>query len=280
MMHTRRLAAIGLLLAVLSCSAFASQVAGILTLGSTSRSLGVGGAFAAHDDSATAVGHNPAGLAWGQEVVVSSLVARDFGIISYGAITIALPHVGFSVLQLDSGDIPTQAGTLRYVSRALLAGIAARLGPVALGVRGKLYLLSMPAEADGWAIDPALLVVTEIVQLGLILENAATRAVRFADGHLEVWTRSVTVGVAASVEPFEDARFTALLEGRGLFGPSPVLRGGLELVLGPMSLRGGYNGHGFTFGLGVAFSSYTLDWAYADHPDLGGSHRASVTFRF
>ncbi|UCF10414.1 MAG: hypothetical protein JSW65_01665 [Candidatus Bipolaricaulota bacterium] len=257
------------------------NVAALLSLGSSARALGAGGAFSALADGGTGVGSNPAGLAWDEDVTVSSFLARDFGALSYGAISVALPHVGAQLSQIDSGPIATPEGTLRYVARSLVGGGGAAVGPVAAGARAKLYWLVEPGEATGWSIDAAALLSTTWVRGGVVVENAWSQPVRFADGHEEPWMRSLTLAAAVSAEPMADLRWTLLLEGRGIFARSaPRLLAGLEVWFGPVALRAGFDGTSPTFGVGLQFSSYAMDWAYVAHADLGGGHRLSLSFRF
>jgi hypothetical protein len=256
------------------------HVAGLLSLGSSARALGMGDAFCALADEGTGVWYNPAALAWDEAITLGSFLARDFGAIAYGALTLGLPHAALGITQLDSGAIPVPDGTLRYVSRALVGAAAIRFGPVALGVRGTLYTIVRPREASGWAIDPAIQMVTELLRIGAVWENAISEPVRHAEGHVEPWTPAVNVGAATSMDVGDGIRWTVLLEGRGLFAPTPLLTGGAELAVGPVAIRTGYDGKGLTFGIGVVFLSYALDWAYTDHPGLGEAHRVSVTFRF
>jgi hypothetical protein len=229
----------------------------------------------------TALGSNPAGLALDEAIVLSSFLARDYGAVSYGAVAASFPYGGVQLSQIDSGPIATPDGALRYIARSLVGGAAAGFGPVAVGVRGKLYWLSNPATASGWAVDPGILVVTEWLRVGIVLENAWSRAVRFADGHDEPWMRSLTFAVAMSVEAVSDVWWTAMVEGRDLFARRPArLAAGTEVWIGPLALRAGFDGTSPTFGLGIQFSRYALDWAYGAHADLGGGHRLSLTFRF
>jgi hypothetical protein len=153
---------------------------------------------------------------------------------------------------------------------------------VAVGIRGKLYWLSEPEIATGWAIDPGLLIVTDIARVGVVLENAWSQAIRYAaDGHAEPWTRSLTVSAALTLELTPDVRWTAAVEGRALFAQrSARLMAGMDLGIGALALRAGFDGSSPTFGAGISFPGYALDWAYVAHADLGGGHRLSLTFRF
>lgn len=275
---------VGLLLMLIVCTSWAASgmdhVASLFALGSSARALGLGDAFCAQADLGTGVWYNPAGLAWDEHITLASFLARDFGAISYGSVTFALPYIAVGVTQLDSGDIPLRNGTLRYTSRALVGGAGLRLGPVSLGIRGKLYALSAPDSANGWAVDPALLLVTDIVRIGMVWENAWSEPIRYSDGHVEAWVPSLTAGASASLGLTSDVRWVVALAGRHVFAVSPTLHAGVELWIGPLAVRAGYDGDSVTFGLGVEFSSYALDWAYAEHGDLGDAHRVSLTFRF
>jgi hypothetical protein len=163
--------------------------AAIFELGTSGRALGMGGAFLALADDESTAFYNPAGLGFLHGIGLSSLYARQFDALNYAAIGLTLPYFGATVLQLDSGWIETTEGGFRYTSRAGILSVGFAIGPIGLGGRFKLYRVAEPYSANGWAFDPALLIVTDIVRIGLLLENGYAQAIEFSDGHTEAWER-------------------------------------------------------------------------------------------
>jgi len=257
-----------------------TNVAAIFQLGPGARPFGMGGAFLALADDENAAFYNPAGLGWMDRIGVTSFFSRQFGVVSYGALGLSLPYFGVSWLQLDSGWIASGESGFRYVSQAGVVSSGFSIGPLGLGVRGKLYLIREPYTAMGWAVDPALLVVTDVIRVGLLVENPLASPIDFGGGHTEEWERATRLGVALTLRPSEGVHWNTVFEASGLFSANPRLAVGLETWVGGLAARVGVAGVGTTLGLTVRFANFHVDWAYAIHSDLGDSHRVSLTFRF
>jgi hypothetical protein len=254
-------------------------VGAIFSLGSSGRGLGMGGAFMALADDEGCVLYSPAALGWCETIGITSLLASGFGGIVHGVIGLAMPYFGVNAFLLDSGAIPADAGTFRYASQGLVASLGVPIGPVALGVRGRLLRVSSPTDGRGWAIDPAILVATDSIRVGVMFEGALSGPVVYEGGSAEAWSPSIRVGAAITLSPSADVFWSASFEAVGLFSASPHLTAGLETWIGGLGARAGFDGRGATFGLSVRFASLQFDWAYAMRSDLGDSHRVSFTFR-
>lgn len=267
--------------AVAGSGAQFANVAAIFQLGTGGRPLGMGGAFLALADDETAAFYNPAGLGWLDRIGVTSLFAREFEVVSYGALGFALPYFGITLMQIDSGWISTgEEEGFRYVSQAGILSSGLRIGPVGLGGRWKLYRVREPYSAVGWAFDPALLVVTDFVRVGLLFENPYSRPIAFEDGHTEEWEAGLRLGAAVTLKPSDRVRWNAVFETCGLFLTDTRMAGGVEAWIGGLAARVGHDGSRATFGLTVRFDNFQVDWAYAALTELAASHRVSLTFRF
>lgn len=252
----------------------------IFSLGSSGRALGMGGAFMALADDEGCVLYSPAALGWYEEIGITSLLASGFGGIVHGVIGFTMPYFGVNAFLLDSGAIPTDAGSFRYASQGFAASLGVPIGPVAIGVRGRLLRVSSPTHGSGWAVDPAVLVATDSIRVGLVLDGALSGPVVYESGSDEEWNRSIRLGASITLSPSPNVLWSTSFEAVGLFSVSPHLAAGMETWIGGLGARAGFDGRGPTFGLSVRFASLQLDWAYAMRSDLGDSHRVSFTFRF
>jgi len=267
-------------IAVADCGAEFSNVAALFQLGTGGRPLGMGGGFLALADDENAAFYNPAGLGWIERIGVTSLLARQFEAVTYGTLGLTLPYFGVTVLQIDSGWITNADDGLRYVSRGGVIASGFSIGPLGVGVRWKLYRVREPYTAEGWALDPAILMVTDIVRVGFLVENLYSQAITFEGGHTEEWETGMRVGAAITLRPSEEVRWNAVFEASGLFSTNPIVAGGLEAWVGGLAARVGYDGSGTTFGLTVQFANFQVDWAYATRLDLLEGYCISLTFRF
>jgi len=272
---------VGVVLVVISFGAAATEnVAGIFDIGASGRALGLGGSFAALADDEGAVLHNPAGLSRYSGLGVSSLFASQFGGVTYGTVTVAMPYVGFAASFLDSGAIETTEGSFRYASQGVVGGVGVPIGPLGIGARWRFFRVSSPSTGQGWSIDPAILLVTEVVRVAVVFEGAASAPVRYESGIEEDWGRSLCVGGALTLAPAQGVLWNAAIEATDLFSSLAHLTFGLEAWIGGLGARVGFDGRSPTFGLSVLFATLQLDWAYAMHADLGDSHRVSLSIRF
>ncbi len=255
-------------------------VGAIYSLGSSGRALGMGGAFMALADDEGCVLYSPAALGWVEAIGITSLLASGFGGVTHGIVGFSMPYLGVNAFLLDSGAIPVDGGSFRYASQGLVASLGVPIGPVALGVRGRLLRVSSPTAGAGWAVDPEVVVAMEAIRIALMYEGALSAPVVYDGGTTEEWEQSLRLGAAVTLAPTDEVLWSAAFEAVGLFSPLPRLAAGLEAWIGGLGARVGFDGRGPTFGLSVRFTSLQFDWAYAMRSDLGDSHRVSFTFRF
>ncbi|MBU1049020.1 hypothetical protein KKG90_03235 [Candidatus Bipolaricaulota bacterium] len=252
----------------------------VFELGASARGLGLGGAFTALVDDETAVIHNPAVLGQLKSVGISSLYVNQFGGITYGSVSLAMPWVGVNMAIVDSGLIPSTQGAFRYRSQSLAISGGVPVGPVSLGLRWRFLNVSSPAQGNGWTIDPAILIDAGSVRVGALFESAFSAAMGYESGVEEDFEPSLRLGIAAKLSPSPDVWWNAAFEASGLFAAQTQFAAGLEAWIGGLGARVGYDGVGATVGLTIRFNGLQFDWAYAMRSDLGGSHRASLTYRF
>jgi len=273
------------ILAFLLSMAFTSSSLGMgfagdaFELGASARGLGLGGAFTALVDDETAALHNPAALGQLATFGISSLIARQFGGVTYGSVSLAMPWIGVNVSFLDSGLIPSTQGAFYYATQAIAVSGGIPIGWVGIGVRWRYVHVSSPSAGDGWTLDPALLIDTGALRLAALFESALSSPMTYTSGTEEPFDPSLRLGIAATLSPAPNVWWNASFEASGLFSLTATYQAGLEAWIGGLGARVGYDGTGPTFGLTIRANGLQLDWAYAMRSDLGDSHRVSLTFR-
>ncbi len=277
----RGLALVALILLLSAFSAGAVEnVGGLFDIGISARGEGLGGGYSALVDDETAVLYNPAALGWYKGLGLSSIFTRQFGVASYGSIGLAGSYVGIDLLFLESGPISSGDDTFNYASQGIVAAIGIPLGNAAVGIRWRYLNVSSPFTGSGWAIDPAILVVTDTVRVALLYEGAASAPVGYSTGGSDPWESSLRLGLALTLSPTPGVLWNATFEASGLFSSASALSGGIETWIGGIGARIGYDGDGPTFGLSIRFTALEIDWAYTTRSDLGDTHRVSLSLRF
>jgi len=272
---------IALLMVVGSLSGTAVEnTGGIFGLGSSARAHGLGGAYMAVADDEGAVVHSPAALGWIDGFGVTSLLARQFGDVTFGAITAATRFVGAAILLLDSGPIETSDGLVRYASQGFVGSVGLPLGPLGIGARWRYVRVSSPMEGSGWSLDPAVTIRRGGICVAALWEGAWSSPVAYDTAREDAWEPRLRLGVAATFAPAPEVQWTGTLEVTGFLSPRWDVGAGIEAWIGGLGARVGFDGMGPTFGLSVRFEVLEIDWAYLTRADLGDSHRVALTIRF
>jgi hypothetical protein len=257
----------------------------------TARTLGLGGAFVAVADEATAVAWNPAGLALLVPNELRFETARLFEDTSINAFNFAvpgnrLPSFGLSVLSLSSGDfqrtneLNDPLGSFKQTETAYIFSMAKNINTrFALGTNVKLVRQSVEEfSGTGFGFDlGAIYAVTPSVKVGVSAMNLGGPNLTLRDTK-ETFPIEVRAGFSAVV-----------LNGRGLLtaeldqadGPGMRFRGGSEYWVQPMiGLRVGMNEQEPAGGLSYRFmNKYQFDYGVQDHA-MGLTHRLGLTYRF
>jgi hypothetical protein len=274
-------AVLGVCLLCLGQSAWGvSDVAPIFDFGVGARPLGMGGAFLALADDENAVVSNPAGLGFLRRLSIYSAFVSGFAGETCATVGLALPWLGVAVVEVDSGLIPSVTGEFRFTSQAGVISFGLAIGGLGLGGRLKLLRVSEPFGARGLAFDPAILWVSPALRVGMLLENAISRAIVQDDGAIEEWPLAIRIGAALTVRPIAGASWNLAIEEGGLLTSQAQFRVGTEIWVEGLAARAGYDGSSASVGLSATLEGFRLDWAYYLSADLGDSHRVSVTFQF
>ncbi len=260
------------------------------------RALGMGGAFTALADDESAALYNPAGLAYLPYAQVSSFYERHFGTSDYLSFMGALPRFGGGLFLFNFGSIegrdeqdnPTE--TFGYLQMGLLAAGGLSLSDlglgaenIALGAQLRLAGASSAPGAGGIGLALGLGGLVRIEHLaGLPLEELRLGLMAENLGFGLTGSPGIKLGVAMRPMP----ELAVALD----LGLPFALHVGTEFQL-PLpppipetALRAGLLARGgtfsFTLGLRIAWGPFAFDYAFMSHPQLPGSHRLALSWRF
>ena len=267
------------------------------------QALGIGGAAVSLQGSAETLYYNAAGLATLSGASFSSSYVSHLGLASYSAFGLTFRNWGIGFLTLGSGDISGYdetgggTGTLSYGSNAFIVGFGLRPSDLAFlpklpfdfALGGRLKYVSVTSgtlSGSGFAVDIAYRMTfpdmrlgpVTLANLGLgITASNILGSIGFAGGNSETMEMGLRVG--ASTEMLKALLVAADLDLAGRFHL------GLQYRITPaFAVRGGImtqgGGVAITLGLGASVAGFVLDYAFVSHPQLGGSHRVSLTLDF
>ena len=275
---------------------------GILGVGT--RAMGLSGAFAAVADDASAAYWNPAGLVQLDQPQVLGMYGsylNDKNRNLYFSFQYPLPddiHLAVSTNQLFYTDIPGSQED-QYAGSVAIPIDAVTEKRLLFGANFR-YLFADTGSGGGGTVQGAGVDLGVLFRqpfkdntefkAGLVLTDLST-AVRYDETGVEQPVPSVlTLGLAYKFDPYtlisSDLPWT--LSNDALFGGEDVrVRGGVEhwFFDGRLGLRAGFISFvtlagEISFGASYRASDWSVDYAYANHPDLGNNHRLSASYFF
>lgn len=281
-----------------------SHTAAMFQIGMGARPLAMGGAFVGLANDENAVFYNPAGLAYLSRFGLTSTYSTQYDVVTYGTLGLATRGFGIAGLYLDSqgiqgsGEFSQLLPEFGYTNLGGVLGLGGKLGPLAIGVRGKcLSVTSAERNEDdtdlvevtgqGCNVDAAAMVNLWILRVGAMVENLLEeQKLVYSNGHEEPWEKKVTAGASVLLGPLTLA---ADLENVG--SEPQYYHAGVELALGPLALRAGATGpwgadgpssdeRDLTAGAGLRLGGLQVDYAYLMPQTLPQTHRLSLTLRF
>lgn len=268
-----------------------------MRFGVGARALGMGSAFVAIADDATAVYWNPACLMRGSSLQFYASYADRFGVgIHDQSLGVVLPtdkriRIGFSVLRTSVDDInravqadengrPIIDGTFSDAESAYMMAIGIRIHRIfAVGLTSKLLI----HQLDGWTEDGLgfdlgfLLTPIDAVSLGLNVQNLNRPRLRWStpDHPYDNVTSNVKAGCAVFLL---DRRLTLSADVDDFESSRLALRMGTEIrPIRSLVLRSGLYGNDFATGASVEWRRFRLDYALHTH-ELGDTHLFTLEF--
>jgi len=270
-----------------------------LRMGAGARALGMGGAFVAAADDATAGYWNPAALAWSCGTQLSAMTAvgmdedRNMNYVAgshrfdWGALGLGLLTAGMSDIEQRDVD-GTYMGDFDYGDLALMFHGAYAADMFAVGATFKY--LSQGHDADiegddsvsGISFDVGgIAQPTEWMRLGLALRDFASDVGDYDDAN--ELPMNLRGGIA--LMPMQGFTFGFDLD-KVIDEDDLFYHAGAEYAF-PLSedfggaFRLGLNDGNMTAGLGVRVKFLEFDYAFVEEPnDFGESHRMGVTLNF
>lgn len=282
-------------------------------LGAGARSLGLGSAFVAISDDATAVFWNPAGLVHitGREIQIQH--AEQFGgTINHDVFTLAGPSrwggFGLGLLRLGVDDIrlteledptrplgpdnrPVLSQTVGTTDYNLYLSYGRRLKQgLSLGASLKLIWRNLSAgSGSGFGLDLGVHYQPRPAwTFGMVVRNLTRTKITFDSGATDRIPPSVLLGVSA-IKPLPSFKgkltfsFSAHLgEEKSGLEDAEGLHGGVEyLYQNRLAFRLGSEGDHLTAGTGLRlYNRFALDLAFLENGHLDNTYRISVSLYF
>ncbi len=294
----RRLIAIVAILGILSGSALAADPQGgresLFLLGAGSRSVGMGGAFVALADDATAVYWNPAGLARLQHRELSIMHTSlwedtryqfagavwpilDFGTVGVGGVVLGTSAVEFrdQFGPLGEHDYSTGQYWLSY-GRRITGGLSG-------GANLKVLSQSLHTfSSTTAAVDLGLLYqIREFASIGVNLQDIVGGDLKLSQVEESV-PYNIKAGVA--VRYFTDDGsygVTAAADVDATEEQPAKMHFGAEVKIAEyLFARAGYDRDEVTFGGGIKYKLAAFDYAYKSNETLEGTHRVGLSLFF
>ena len=274
-----------------------SHAGPFLRMGVGARALGMGGAFTAIADDATAAYWNPAGLTKIENIEATFMYAANMSVdrqLNYFAYTQWLGVGGIGVSWLNAGmmDMPRRDGSGSfidyedYADNAIMLSYGMEVGTVMVGATAKVLHQNVMDQTTetGFGLDVGgLFNLTDNVSAGLMIRDVGSNyngqtvpvdwrfgtAVKALDGGLCFGLDVVKVQDIDNFDIHLGAEYGMEVHP----GYHTFFRGGVQSV----------EDKAFTAGLGIRVPYIQFDYSFVSEKDedaLGDNHRVSITARF
>lgn len=281
-------------------------------LGAGARSLGMGSAFVALSNDATALYWNPAGLAMPTPREMQLQHAEQFGgsvnhdllmfkqPLTKGGLGFGLTRLGVDNIALTTLEDPTQplgpnnrpiitqtVGTTDYTFQ--LAYARTIRNSLHLGTTLKLVRRNLAVgTGSGFGIDLGILYVpSPALHLGAVIRNATRTKLAYDSGNKDTLSPSLLMGLAYTF-PFAKRKDTItgsvsvhVGEEKSSLETMQGIQAGIEYLLKQkVAFRGGVQNSHLTLGTGLKTTRFALDLAFTEHNQLDNTYRISASIYF
>lgn len=281
----------------------AGDAGAFLKTGQSVRALGMGKAFTAIADDASASYWNPAGLAQLNKKEFMFMYNKPFSLISgiqNENIAFAWPFtfdynydnlqaaIGFNVIYSAVDGIkgyteqalPTgEDFSSQDIAYLLSCGVNGLIQNTDLGITFKIISQKIYTYSDhGFGADIGSLYHWDNFRFGLVLQDILQAKIKLKET-ADTIPMKLKTGVAYTIpDKFTFSMGLDLIKNRDLKEHI-----GIEYIIAKLvSIRGGYttDTDEITAGLGFKKEVYEINYAYARHSELENSHRVSLSIRF
>ncbi len=302
-------------LSLVSAGLWADQgttAAAFLKLQVGPRAIAMAESFAGLADDVNALNYNASGTAFMKEKQVTVMHAVWLQDMFYDNIGVAWPMegigtIGLSVLYLNGGEfdktvidpltsLPQSQGKFTAGSFAVGLAYARAIVPtISAGLHVKMISETIEtASTSGFAADLSSTYKTPVkgLSVGLNIMNLGP-SMGFDQAFSMPINVRLGVGYRLKESVLFDVDYTQPIETAGIFS------GGFDYgYRGFLNFRAGYKyqgavdfnqtftgfgpavASGLTFGLGINYKQFSLDYAYANYGFLGTPHRVAITAKF
>ncbi|OGF45281.1 MAG: hypothetical protein A2231_11155 [Candidatus Firestonebacteria bacterium RIFOXYA2_FULL_40_8] len=277
---------------------------GIATSGGTflklpagARASGMGEAFTAIADDATAVYWNPAGLNLINNISVSLMHSIWFEGMTYDWISGVLPTdlgkfgLGFQYMNygsiLETNVDGLDLGTYYPADYSIYLSYGAELGGVKLGLTAKYITLGVKNYTTKFAGDFGLLAPFEMfglkARLGMAIHNFGVSSIFVNEK--EPLPTTENIGAAVWLTPDWTISAEAVIPFDNVIGFAAGTEFSVKLADNiKISGRTGYYSRSdpdnLTFGAGIKIDNISVDYAFEPFGDLGDTHRFCFNMQF
>ncbi len=300
-----------LIISFLFCSSYTESVntgtTGLqfLKIGIGARPIGIGGTYIGISDDINSIWWNPAGLGpMGQNEVTASYInwfqGVNIGCVGYGLPTETFGVFGIGINYLTFGNMPAteidnygniiDKGAVFSAQDAALNlayGIDIVNNTLYVGGNIKSVLQTIEQQsATAFMMDLGILLKSNFINIGFVIQNLG-KGVRFEKDENELPT---TLKLGASHKLFNNNLTLALDVNYPVWDNEINGHFGVEYLYNNLvAVRIGYKTttikdlnalSGLSFGFGIKYHRFGLDYAFSPYGDLGYTHYVSLDMKF
>jgi len=270
----------------------------MLDMGVGARALGMGGAYTAVADDASAIYWNAAGLGNLNNIQLGLTYDKWFMDTYFSQILLACPlpagTIGADIVYLNLGSLqgrdaygaPTQQLNPYNMGGSLAYGI--NMGDVSAGLTLEMINQSSGTFSNtGIGCNVGLLYKTGIFSAGLDIQNIGSESA----GNGYTLPMNIKAGIALKILDTTQNSLLAAIDTQYLFNDADYLSVGAEYVYDQMlAIRVGYKAGfeqtnlqgltGISGGVGLKFANFNLDYAVVPYGELGTTQWMMLTYMF